>query len=110
MEPDRLAGAVGDALGAPVEFMSIQAIRDRYGLTGLTGYDTAYGRTGAITDDTQMTMFTVEGLLLPAGRWIRSSVRSTSQKAAAASCGRPRLALLALTSSSASGWAATWPL
>src|SRR5262249_37421461 len=30
---------------------------------GITGYDAAYGRRGAITDDTQMTLFTAEGLL-----------------------------------------------
>nr|WP_279580383.1 ADP-ribosylglycohydrolase family protein [Fodinicola feengrottensis] len=60
-----LAGAVGDALGAPIEFLSIQGIRQRYGPAGLTSYAPAYGRTGgAITDDTQMTLFTLEGLLL----------------------------------------------
>jgi ADP-ribosyl-[dinitrogen reductase] hydrolase len=60
-----LAGAVGDALGAPVEFRSIAAIRERYGPAGLSGFDAAYGRAGgAITDDTQMTLFTLEGLLL----------------------------------------------
>lgn len=47
-----LAGAVGDALGAPIEFLSIDAIRQRP-----AEYD------GLITDDTQMTMFTLEGLI-----------------------------------------------
>lgn len=59
-----LGGAVGDALGAPVEFMSIDQIRQAYGAQGLTDYDQAYGRTGAITDDTQMTLFTAEGVIL----------------------------------------------
>jgi ADP-ribosylglycohydrolase len=58
-----LGGAVGDALGAPVEFHSIHLIRNKYGSAGITGYDVAYGRRGAITDDTQMTLFTAEGLL-----------------------------------------------
>jgi ADP-ribosyl-[dinitrogen reductase] hydrolase len=58
-----LAGAVGDALGAPIEFKSIDTIRDIYGPAGLTDYDLAFGRRGAITDDTQMTLFTAEGLL-----------------------------------------------
>ncbi len=58
-----LGGAVGDALGAPVEFRSIHAIRSEYGSAGITDYDAAYGRRGAITDDTQMTLFTAEGLL-----------------------------------------------
>jgi ADP-ribosylglycohydrolase len=67
-----LGGAVGDALGAGIEFLSLAEIRRRHGPDGVTGYVTAYGRTGAITDDTQMTLFTAEGLLadqqLPAGR------------------------------------------
>ena len=58
-----LAGAVGDALGAPIEFHSIDSIRSQFGPDGLTGYAPAYGRVGAITDDTQMTLFTAEGLL-----------------------------------------------
>lgn len=58
-----LGGAVGDALGAPVEFKSTAAIRDIYGQDGITDYDLSYGRRGAITDDTQMTLFTAEGLL-----------------------------------------------
>ena len=58
-----LAGAVGDALGAPVEFLTLEEIRRRYGPHGITDLDEAYGRVGAITDDTQMTLFTLEGLL-----------------------------------------------
>lgn len=58
-----LGGAVGDALGAPVEFLDIHQIRQKYGPTGVVDYDFAYGRRGAITDDTQMTLFTAEGVL-----------------------------------------------
>jgi ADP-ribosylglycohydrolase len=58
-----LGGAVGDALGAAVEFMSLAEIRRQFGPDGLTDYAPAYGRLGAITDDTQMTLFTAEGLL-----------------------------------------------
>src|SRR5579883_1882250 len=58
-----LGGAVGDALGAPVEFWSLAEIRGRLGPAGVTEYLPAYGRRGAITDDTQMTLFTAEGLL-----------------------------------------------
>lgn len=58
-----LAGAIGDALGAAVEFMSSSAIRAKYGPAGIEEFDVAYGRRGAITDDTQMTLFTAEGLL-----------------------------------------------
>jgi ADP-ribosylglycohydrolase len=63
-----LGGAVGDALGAPVEFLSGAEIRGRYGEQGIASFDVAYGRKGAITDDTQMTMFTAEGLLQAVSR------------------------------------------
>jgi ADP-ribosylglycohydrolase len=58
-----LGGAVGDALGAGIEFLSLADIRRRHGPRGVNGYVPAYGRLGAITDDTQMTLFTAEGLL-----------------------------------------------
>jgi ADP-ribosylglycohydrolase len=58
-----LGGAVGDALGAPVEFKSLAEIRDRYGPAGIRDFDAAYGVRGAITDDTQMTLFTAEGII-----------------------------------------------
>ena len=58
-----LGGAVGDALGAPVEFLSLPEIRQRFGPRGISDFVTAYGRMGAITDDTQMSLFTAEGLL-----------------------------------------------
>ncbi|MGF1664886.1 MAG: ADP-ribosylglycohydrolase family protein [Acidimicrobiia bacterium] len=58
-----LGGAVGDALGAGVEFSTLADIRARFGPAGVTGFVSAYGRLGAITDDTQMTLFTGEGLI-----------------------------------------------
>ena len=58
-----LAGAVGDALGAPVEFMRLQEIQRAFGSDGIADYAPYHGRLGAITDDTQMTLFTAEGLL-----------------------------------------------
>ena len=58
-----LGGAVGDALGAPVEFMSRSEILEHFGASGLTRYAPAWGGIGRITDDTQMTLFTAEGLL-----------------------------------------------
>jgi ADP-ribosylglycohydrolase len=63
-----LGGAVGDALGAPVEFLSRDEILRRFGPDGIDTFAPAYGRLGAITDDTQMTLFTADGLL-------RASVR-----------------------------------
>jgi ADP-ribosylglycohydrolase len=61
-----LGGAVGDALGAPIEFDSLDEIRSRHGAAGLLEPAPAFGRVGAITDDTQMTLFTAEGLILAA--------------------------------------------
>ncbi|WP_329428950.1 ADP-ribosylglycohydrolase family protein [Streptosporangium sp. NBC_01495] len=59
-----LGGALGDALGAPVEFESIGRIRREHGPEGLTGLVPDWrGKVGLITDDTQMTLFTVEGLI-----------------------------------------------
>jgi ADP-ribosylglycohydrolase len=58
-----LGGAIGDALGAGIEFESLAEIRRNHGPSGIKGYVPAYGRTGAVTDDTQMTLFTAEGLL-----------------------------------------------
>jgi ADP-ribosylglycohydrolase len=57
-----LGGAVGDALGAPVEFLARREIVDRFGPDGIVDFAESYGRVGAITDDTQMAMFTAEGM------------------------------------------------
>jgi ADP-ribosylglycohydrolase len=58
-----VGGAVGDALGASVEFLSWGEVQERFGGEGVSEYAAAYGRLGAITDDTQMTLFTAEGIL-----------------------------------------------
>lgn len=53
-----LGGAVGDALGAPIEFSRLSEIRAAHGPSGPSELD-----PGLITDDTQMTLFTAEGLI-----------------------------------------------
>lgn len=58
-----LGGSVGDALGASVEFMNLAEIQRQHGADGIRDYAMAYGRLGAITDDTQMTLFTADGML-----------------------------------------------
>ena len=62
-----LGGAIGDALGADIEFVSLAEIRRRFpqGFDDLPWHD---GVRGAITDDTQMTLFTAEGLIRAAVR------------------------------------------
>ena len=59
-----LGGAVGDALGYPVEFLPWHSIQARYGREGIQGHDPDMGTGFAlISDDTQMTLFTANGLL-----------------------------------------------
>lgn len=57
-----LAGACGDALGYPVEFGSGDRIREEYGENGVRDLILQGGKA-LITDDTQMTLFTAEGML-----------------------------------------------
>src|ERR1035437_2029527 len=70
-----LGGAIGDALGAPVEFMSGAEITRQFGPGGIQEYAPVFGRIGAITDDTQMTLFTAEGVVRS---WVRAYVHSPS--------------------------------
>lgn len=58
-----MCGAVGDALGYPVEFMSREQILARYGRRGITTFDLAPNGKALVSDDTQMTLFTANGLL-----------------------------------------------
>jgi ADP-ribosylglycohydrolase len=58
-----LGGAVGDAMGYPVEFLDITQIRKYYGKDGIKGFEELDEGIGRFTDDTQMTLFTAEGLL-----------------------------------------------
>ncbi|MCM2333899.1 MAG: ADP-ribosylglycohydrolase family protein [Anaeromyxobacteraceae bacterium] len=71
-----LGGAIGDALGAPVEFAKLPEIRRRFGPKGVIDFAPAYGRVGAITDDTQMTLFTAEGLIRAHNRWLGKGIAS----------------------------------
>ena len=67
-----IGGAIGDALGYPVEFIySYEEIQKRYGERGITRLDTNQHWLGedeqvgkaVVSDDTQMTLFTANGLL-----------------------------------------------
>lgn len=60
-----MAGAVGDALGYPVEFMSRRAILQQYGANGITEFDIdKHSGKALVSDDTQMTLFTANGMLM----------------------------------------------
>lgn len=71
-----VGGAIGDALGGPVEFMSESTIARHYP-KGVRQFE-SMGRDwpeGTVTDDTQMTMFGCEGILeTPAGYAVAPTV------------------------------------
>lgn len=58
-----IGGAIGDALGWPVEFMKLDEIIYRYGAEGIQNLQISSSSKAEITDDTQMTLFTAEGIL-----------------------------------------------
>ncbi|MGW7407102.1 ADP-ribosylglycohydrolase family protein [Streptomyces sp. NPDC054833] len=58
-----LGAAVGDALGAPVDGLTTEEIQTSYGVEGLVDLALAHGRRGAVTHHTQLTLFTVDGLI-----------------------------------------------
>lgn len=59
-----MAGATGDALGYPVEFMSRNAILARYGDKGITEFKLDSDGKALVSDDTQMILFTANGMLM----------------------------------------------
>ncbi len=67
---DRILGAllgvaVGDALGAPLEFMSAEEIQRKYGgsVREMVGGGWLSVAPGEVTDDTQMTLAVAEGII-----------------------------------------------
>ena len=58
-----IGGAAGDALGYPVEFDHYREIIGRYSHPGITQYELTNG-LAEISDDTQMTLFTANGMLM----------------------------------------------
>ena len=62
--------AIGDALGAPVEFLRLQEIKMRYGKDGITDFNEWRGfKPGSYTDDTQMSLATAVGCIRAYQRW-----------------------------------------
>lgn len=58
-----LGVAVGDALGSPVDGLDLGGIREAHGGEGIVDLAPAYGRRGAVTHFTQLTLFSVDGLI-----------------------------------------------
>ena len=63
-----IGGAAGDALGYAVEFARYSEIIAKYGPSGITEYELVNG-VAEISDDTQMTLFTANGILMGLTRW-----------------------------------------
>ncbi|MCH5153926.1 MAG: ADP-ribosylglycohydrolase family protein [Clostridiales bacterium] len=69
-----IGGAAGDALGYAVEFDSLKQIYSVYGKGGIREYSLE-GSKALISDDTQMTLFTANGLLHGFAREVKSGVK-----------------------------------
>ena len=71
-----IGGAAGDALGYKVEFRDLASIKRRYGQDGITEYDLTDGKA-LISDDTQMMLFTANGLLFATTRGMTRGIMGT---------------------------------
>lgn len=60
-----IGGAIGDALGYPVEFMNWEEIKKEYKDGGIQEYTLDFDAgVAVISDDTQMSLFTANGILI----------------------------------------------
>jgi len=67
--------ALGDALGAAVEFMSYPEIKNKYGEHGIEDLDEWRGfEAGSYTDDTQMALATAIGCIEAAEEWKKDGI------------------------------------
>ena len=71
-----IGGAAGDALGYAVEFLSENFIQAKYGEKGIRSYQLRNG-LARISDDTQMTLFTANGLLFGTTRGCMRGIMGT---------------------------------
>ena len=72
-----VGGAVGDALGYPIEFWGEEQIFGKYGERGITEYELdSFTGKALISDDTQMTLFTANGLLVGDTRGAMREIQS----------------------------------
>ncbi|MGW4030692.1 ADP-ribosylglycohydrolase family protein [Streptomyces sp. NPDC004838] len=58
-----LGAAIGDTFGAGVAGLALEEIRAEYGGDGVADLVPAHGRRGGVTAATQLTLFTVDGLI-----------------------------------------------
>ncbi len=71
-----LGGAIGDALGYAVEFIGEDEIFSKYGNDGICEYELTDG-VALISDDTQMSLFTADGLLRSDGENIVKNIHAS---------------------------------
>ncbi|MFD8419799.1 ADP-ribosylglycohydrolase family protein [Streptomyces sp. NPDC059466] len=58
-----LGTAVGDALGTPLDGLTLEEIRQEYGAEGLNDLAAGHDRRGTVTHLSQLTLFTLDGLI-----------------------------------------------
>ena len=76
-----IGGAIGDALGYPVEFMSRKSILHKYGDQGVRHFvEFDAGGKAVVSDDTQMTLFTANGLLFGVTRFCTHGILGAGLK------------------------------
>lgn len=75
-----MAGAAGDALGYTVEFMSRKSILAEYGSKGITKFDLTTDGKALVSDDTQMTLFTANGMLMGVTRGYMRGIGGQPEK------------------------------
>lgn len=73
-------GAAGDALGYPVEFMSRKNILAHYGKMGIQVFETDEKGKALVSDDTQMTLFTANGILMGLTRTYMRGIGNSPEK------------------------------
>mgnify|MGYP002351125536 CR=1 FL=1 len=74
-----LGGAVGDALGYAVEFIDDEHIFRKFGENGITEYELNCNGKAEISDDTQMSLFTANGLLIGTTRGMMRGIMGSYQ-------------------------------
>ena len=73
--PDNFSGcmlgsAIGDAMGKPVEYANIDTIRETYGRKGITDLVVNENGVAEVSEDTQLSMFTADGIIKSALRFL----------------------------------------
>lgn len=58
-----LGGAIGDALGAGVSTLTLEEMRAAHGMDAVVDFVPFMGRRGTVTAATQLTLFSVDGLI-----------------------------------------------